>query len=217
MRCEPERKSYQNWHTLSLEQSSSSGSGSGSSSSGGGPCGFCLFSRETMAAKGKGKKRRRTAYMVSARRQPVPPPPSYPLLQAGPQLHENAPSRAHARAAQTARRVSPARRVSVCHVACATPRSCSSSPSTHPCAVSSPSCEKTPFENEFSVCLSRACLGKIILFRITARERPVSYLRKAPSDGSINCDFKRSAPETLPEHCCCCVGRAAPRDCPAGG
>ena len=97
MRCEPERKSYQNWHTLSLEQSSSSG---GSSGGGGGPCGFCLFSRETMAAKGKGKKRRRTAYMVSARRQPVPPPPSYPLLQAGPQLHENAPSRAHARAAQ---------------------------------------------------------------------------------------------------------------------
>jgi len=33
MRCEPERKSYQNWHTLSLEQSSSSGSGSGSISS----------------------------------------------------------------------------------------------------------------------------------------------------------------------------------------
>ena len=53
MRCDPERKSYRNWHTLVLEQSGDRG-----------PCGFCLFSRETMAAKGKGKKRRRTAFMV---------------------------------------------------------------------------------------------------------------------------------------------------------
>lgn len=53
MRCDPERKSYRNWHTLVLEQPGD-----------GGPCGFCLFSRETMATKGKGKKRRRTAFMV---------------------------------------------------------------------------------------------------------------------------------------------------------
>ena len=54
MRCQPDRKSYRNWHTLVLEQNSGDDR----------PCGFCLFSRETMAAKGKGKKRRRTAFMV---------------------------------------------------------------------------------------------------------------------------------------------------------
>ena len=54
MRCEPERKSYQDWCTLTLE------------ANGTGPSGFCLFSRQTMAAPGKGKKRRRTAYMVRA-------------------------------------------------------------------------------------------------------------------------------------------------------
>ena len=52
MRCDPARTSYRNWHTLTLEGEA------------GEPLGFCLFSRESMAAAGKGRKRRRTSYMV---------------------------------------------------------------------------------------------------------------------------------------------------------
>ena len=52
MRCDPARTSYRNWHTLTLEGEE------------GEPLGFCLFSRESMAAAGKGRKRRRTSYMV---------------------------------------------------------------------------------------------------------------------------------------------------------
>ena len=54
MRCDPARTSYRNWHTLTLEGEE------------GEPLGFCLFSRESMAAAGKGRKRRRTSYMVRA-------------------------------------------------------------------------------------------------------------------------------------------------------
>jgi ribosomal protein S18 acetylase RimI-like enzyme len=74
MRCTPSRAAYRSWHTLTLTLGKA-----GSSSGDGIPVGFCLFSRETMAAPstgangggegGSGGGRRRTAKRRRRRRE----------------------------------------------------------------------------------------------------------------------------------------------------